>query len=107
MQCKYIHYRQQVKSNFFHLTGRVANLLIIHVLLSGTQWIVNENLPLFKLKGCSSLSNEKKCTIVTANCNKMQHSISMIIYRIHAYICILTEWMSDASASPQPNCAGH
>ena len=28
-----------------------------------TQWIVNENLPLFKLKGCSSLSNEKHWTI--------------------------------------------
>ena len=27
---------------------------------NSTQWIVNENLPLFKLKGCSSLSNEIK-----------------------------------------------
>ena len=33
------------------MTGRVANLLII---------TRNENLPLFKLNGCSSLSNETK-----------------------------------------------
>ena len=41
---------------FFHVTDLPPN----YTCTNDTQWIVNKNLPLLKMKGCSSLSNEKK-----------------------------------------------
>ena len=59
------NYCDSFSSFVFRDQSVIVNMVTIYTYCpcnytNGTQWIVNENLPLFKFKGCSSLSNEKK-----------------------------------------------